>query len=109
MTDMARWVIFAYGMFMLVGGYFGFRKGSMMSLVMGAGAAILVFGALWLLRLNPNGAWVTLCVTSGFLTLTFLLRTIQTKSFMPSGMLFVITVAFFFFCYRPYVLNNLGL
>lgn len=87
-----------YGIFLLVGGYFGFKKGSMVSLAMGIVSGLLIFIGLWLMTLNPRGAWIFLSCVSGFLTLTFTMRFIKTKAFMPSGMLLTISGIMLVFC-----------
>ncbi|MBI3602755.1 MAG: TMEM14 family protein [Candidatus Omnitrophica bacterium] len=91
-------ILIAYGIFLLVGGYFGFKKGSMISLAMGVGSGLLIFLGLWLMTLNPKGAWVFLSSVSGFLVLTFFLRVIKTQAFMPSGMLLGVSLLVLIFC-----------
>ncbi len=91
-------ILIAYGVFLLVGGYFGFKKGSMVSLVMGVASGLMIFLGLWLMTLNPKGAWVLLSSVSGLLTLTFLIRLIKTQAFMPSGMLLGVSLLVLIFC-----------
>src|SRR5437868_15170035 len=91
-------ILLAYGLFLLVGGYFGFKKGSMVSLAMGVGSGLLVFLGIWLMTLNPRGAWIFLSCVSGFLTLTFIMRLVKTQAFMPSGMLLIVSGLMLVFC-----------
>jgi uncharacterized membrane protein (UPF0136 family) len=91
-------VLGAYGVFMMVGGYLGFKKGSTVSLAMGLGSGLLIFIGLWLLSVNPKGAWTFLSCLTGVLALTFVIRLVKTGAFMPSGMLLIITAAVFVFC-----------
>ncbi len=91
-------ILIAYGIFLLVGGYFGFKKGSMVSLVMGVVSGLMIFLGLWLTTLHPRGAWILLSSVSGLLVLTFLLRVIKTQTFMPSGMLLGVSLLVLIFC-----------
>lgn len=95
---MEKMVLIAYGVFLIAGGIFGFKKGSSMSLVMGIGSGLLIFLGAWLLTINPRGAWIFLNCVGGFLALVFLIRLVKTQSFMPSGMLLIFSLAFLVFC-----------
>jgi uncharacterized membrane protein (UPF0136 family) len=87
-------VILAYGLFLMIGGYFGYVKAkSTVSLAMGIGSGLMMFLGLWLMTVNPKGAWIFLNCVSGFLVATFLLRVLKTHAFMPSGMLLAVSVA----------------
>jgi uncharacterized membrane protein (UPF0136 family) len=90
---MDKIIIIGYALFLMIGGYFGFKKGSNVSLMMGLGSGLMMFLGLWLMTINPKGAWIFLSCMGGFLTLTFLLRLMKTGAFMPSGMLMVISLA----------------
>jgi uncharacterized membrane protein (UPF0136 family) len=90
-------ILISYGLFLIVGGYFGFKKGSTMSLVMGVGSGLLIFLGLWLMTINPRGAWIFFSCVTGLLTVTFLIRLIKTQAFMPSGMLLVVAVLMLIF------------
>jgi uncharacterized membrane protein (UPF0136 family) len=86
-------VFIGYALFMLVGGFFGWKKGSNVSLIAGIGSAFLVFIGVWLMTVNPRGAYIFLSSVTGVLSCVFLIRLIKTQSFMPSGMLLIITLA----------------
>jgi len=90
-------ILLAYGLFLLVGGYFGFKKGSTVSLIMGVASGVMVFLGLWILTIKPNAAWIFLSCVTGFLTLIFLIRFVKTHTFMPSGMLLLISLLIFVF------------
>jgi len=74
-----------FAIFMIAGGYMGFKKAnSKMSLIMG-----LVSGILILLNLSN---YLILSIISIVLALTFTKRFLDTKKFMPSGMLLILSV-----------------
>lgn len=90
-------VFIGYALFMLVGGYFGWKKGSSVSLVSGIGSSFLMFLGVWLMTINPRGAYIYLSCVTGVLSVVFLIRLMKTHSFMPSGMLLVVTLAILVF------------
>ncbi len=95
---MDKVILIAYGIFLIVGGYFGFKKGSMISLAMGVGSGLMVFLGIWLMTINPRGAWIFLSCLNGFLACAFLIRVVKTQAFMPSGMLLMFSTAVLVFC-----------
>jgi uncharacterized membrane protein (UPF0136 family) len=91
-------VIFVgYAIFLFVGGYFGWKKGSMVSLAMATGSGLLMLLGVWLLTINPKGAYTFISFVTGFLAAVFVIRLVKTHNFMPSGMLLIITLAVFGF------------
>lgn len=92
-------VLIAYGLFLIIGGFLGFKKGSKISLIMGVSSGILIFVGLWLLTFTPRIAWIFLTCLDVLLSLSFISRLIKTRAFMPSGMLLLIALAFLFFCF----------
>ncbi len=97
MVDKVIFVV--YAIFMLVGGYFGWKKGSSVSLIAGIGSSVLMFLGIWLMGINPRGAYIFLSCVTGVLLVVFLIRLIKTQSFMPSGMLLIITFAVLAFAF----------
>ena len=91
-------IIIGYGVFLLVGAYFGWKAGSSKSLVMGLGSAALVFLGFFLTTVNTRNGFLLLSAVGIALTVVFFMRLLTTHKFMPSGMLLVITVAFLIFC-----------
>ena len=90
-------VFIGYALFMFVGAYFGWKKGSNISLFAGLGSGLMVFLGLWLMTINPRGAYIFLSCLTGILSVVFLIRLLKTQSFMPSGMLLVVTLAVLIF------------
>ena len=93
MTD--KIVFIAYVLFMFVGAYFGWKKGSNVSLFAGLGSGLMMFLGLWLMTINPRAAYIFISCLTGILSAVFLIRLVKTQSFMPSGMLLIVTVAVF--------------
>ena len=87
-------ILGVYGILLLVGGFIGYKKaGSKMSLYMGIVSGILIFAGLYLTQSSPKNGYTLIAVTSAFLSGIFIKRLIKTKSFMPSGMLMVLSFA----------------
>ena len=91
-------ILIAYGLFLIIGGFFGFKKGSKISLIMGLSSGVLVLFGVWLLTFIPKVAWVFLICLSALLSVSFVSRLIKTSTFMPSGMLLLITLGILIFC-----------
>src|SRR3989338_5926906 len=82
-----------YGFLMLAGGYMGYAKaGSKQSLIMGIISAIIIFIGIYLSLSNHQLGLGIIAATGGILTIVFILRFLKTKSFMPAGMLLVLSL-----------------
>lgn len=90
-------ILFVYAVFLMLGGYFGYKKGSKASLYMGVLSGFLILAGATLLDSMP-GAWIFLAAVNCGLTLVFLKRYMSTRAFMPSGMLLLVALAMLFFC-----------
>ena len=90
MTD--KIVFIAYALFMFVGAYFGWKKGSSVSLMAGLGSGLMMFLGVWLMTINPRGAYIFLSCVTGILSVVFLIRLVKTQSFMPAGMLLIVSL-----------------
>lgn len=90
MTD--NLIFWGYAIFMFVGAYFGFKKGSKVSLIAGLASGVLVLVGIWLKAVNVKTGYMFLGGLTGILTIVFLMRLMKTKNFMPSGMLLIITL-----------------
>jgi uncharacterized membrane protein (UPF0136 family) len=91
-------ILIAYGLFLVLGGFLGFKKGSKVSLIMGLSSGILVLLGVWFLTIDPQPAWIFLTCLNVLLAVSFALRLVKTRKFMPSGMLLSITLAVLIFC-----------
>lgn len=90
---MDKIVFIGYALFMFVGAYFGWKKGSSVSLAAGLGSGLLMLLGIWLMSINPRGAYIFISCLTGVLSAVFVIRLVKTQSFMPSGMLLIITLA----------------
>ena len=88
----------AYGIFLLVGAFFGFKAGSNISLVMGLVSGALVLLSVFLAGSNFVLGVRLLALMSGILSIVFLMRLVKTSKFMPSGMLLLVSCAVLIFC-----------
>ena len=90
---MAKIVLAVYGVLMLGGGFMGYAKaGSKMSLIMGIASAIVIFTGLYLSKGNTQIGYGLISAMSGLLVVTFIIRLVKTGSFMPSGMLYILSI-----------------
>ena len=86
-------IIIGYGLFLMVGAYFGWKAGSQVSLIMGIVSGCLVLLCVYLASTNFFLATQMLGGISGLLTIVFLMRFLKTHKVMPSGMLLVVSLA----------------
>ena len=94
----ANIILITYGLFLILGGFLGFKKGSKISLIMGLSSGILVLVGVWILTIAPKIGWVFLSCLNILLSVSFIARLIKTRAFMPSGMLLLITLGVLIFC-----------
>lgn len=94
---MDKIIFIGYALFLFVGAYFGWKKGSSVSLVAGLGSGLLMLLGLWLMTINPRGAYTFIACVTGVLAVVFIIRLVKTHAFMPSGMLLIITLAVLIF------------
>jgi len=87
-------LILVYGTIVFAGGLIGYLKaGSKPSLVAGSVSAALLAGAFWMARSNGVVALAIAAGIAGLLSAVFLMRFLKTRSFMPSGMMLVLSLA----------------
>ena len=101
----ANIVLITYGLFLILGGFMGLKKGSKVSLFMGLGSGILGLLGVWLLTFSPKPAWISLTCLNVLLSVSFISRLIKTRKFMPSGMLLLVTLGVLVFC-LAHLVNN---
>ena len=78
---------------MFGGGFMGYAKaGSKMSLIMGIVSSIVIFVGLYLSKSNTQMGYGLISVMSALLVVTFIIRLVKTGSFMPSGMLVILSI-----------------
>ena len=96
-------IIAAYGFFLFLGAFFGWKAGSKVSLIMGIVSGILIFAGLGLMSANPKMGLLLLTIIGGGLSFVFVKRLIATAKFMPSGMLLIVSAIFFVYCLMRYL------
>lgn len=68
------------------------KAGSKVSLIMGAVSAIVIFTGLYLSKANMKMGFGLISAMSALLVATFIVRLVKTGSFMPSGMLVILSI-----------------
>jgi len=86
-----------YFSFLFTGGMIGFlKRGSIISIVMSTVFALLLAGGIYVFDTQPEWAqvgWWVLMGTSSFLSLFGGIRWFKTGKFMPSGIIFLLSMA----------------
>ena len=96
-------IIQAFGIFLFVGAFFGWKAGSKTSLIMGIVSGALTFLGLYLIGQNPKNGYLYLLILSGVLDGVFVMRLLKTKKMMPSGMLLAVSLLFSIFCLMQFM------
>ena len=91
--EIAQLALAVFGLLLILGGYFGWKAGSQVSLIMGLASGIIVLIAVCITRSNPQLGFSILIAVSSLLSVVFLSRWAKTKKIMPSGMLFLMSLA----------------
>ena len=92
---MINFILVIYSCVLFSGAYFGLKAGSRISLYMGVISGALILISVYLMGKNPQYGFMSAAIVSGFLSLVFFIRVLKTRKFMPSGMLFTVSVAVF--------------
>lgn len=87
-----------YGLFLIVGAYFGWKAGSTISLLAGLVSGVIVLLGGYVSLTNLPMAVKILLGVSGFLSVTFLIRLLNTHKIMPAGMLLAVSSLVFIMC-----------
>lgn len=87
--------LFTYSALMIIGGYFGHRAGSSISLITSITAGVALI-ALWFLS-QQGQTWGDTAITAilALLGIFFAYRFATTGKFMPGGLMLVLTIAMF--------------
>ena len=87
-----------YSIFLIVGGYFGWKAGSKVSLIMGTVSGILVLISTSILATYPRAGYIALTAIGGILSVSFVIRYVKTHAIFPSGVFGLLSLIFFVFC-----------
>ncbi len=86
-------IFLVYGFILLVGAFMGWKAHSPVSLIMGLISGALVLFGVYYSGVKAVCGYGLIAATSGVLVVTFLVRFLQTHKMMPSGMLFLLSLA----------------
>lgn len=91
---MTNTILGIYALLLAVGGVMGYKKArSKQSLIMGLISAAVVAGGLYLTTaVAPICGYSTIAIMSGILIIVFFIRFQKTKSFMPAGLLLLLSL-----------------
>ena len=103
---MDKIILIGYGLFLLLGAYFGWKAGSKPSLIMGSVSSLLVFLGIYMTGANPKTGFLFLSLIGFALTVVFIMRLVKTQKFMPAGMLLIVTLLYLTFCILQYLKNR---
>jgi len=88
-----KMIILGYALFLIVGGFFGWKAGSKVSLIAGSISGVLTLVSFFILSSgNTKPAFYMFLAISILLTISFLMRFLKTQAFMPSGMMLLVSV-----------------
>lgn len=85
-------IFLVYGFILLGGAFMGWKAGSPVSLIMGLISGALVLFGVYYSGVKAVCGYGLIAITSGILTITFLMRFLQTHKMMPSGMLLALSL-----------------
>lgn len=86
-----------YGIFLVIGGFIGWKSGSKVSLIMGISSGLFALTGAHFVGSNFTLGARILLIVSGLLSGIFLKRLFKTKKMMPSGMLFIVSIGVLLF------------
>ena len=96
-------IFLLYGLILLGGAFLGWKAGSKVSLIMGLISGLLVLFGIYYSGTKAVCGYGLVAVTSGVLTVTFILRFLQTHKFMPSGMLLIFSLIILILSIRQFL------
>jgi uncharacterized membrane protein (UPF0136 family) len=93
MTKLNAYFTLVYGLIVIAGGAVGFAKaGSMPSLIMGTTFGTLLLCSGWFMLGQSTLAYFASVALSGILALFFIYRFVTTWSFMPAGLMAILSL-----------------
>ncbi|OGI19504.1 MAG: hypothetical protein A3B68_04250 [Candidatus Melainabacteria bacterium RIFCSPHIGHO2_02_FULL_34_12] len=96
MTQISKITSYIYGFLLIFGGIMGYVKAhSKMSLITGLVSGILIFLACNLGAKKPKEGYLSIAAISLVLSLFFLMRYSSTHTFMPSGLMLILSTTTF--------------
>ncbi|WP_339377615.1 TMEM14 family protein [Merismopedia glauca] len=92
LLNLAPWIILIYALLVAVGGVVGYIQAkSKVSLILGLASGLVLFAAWWLYRETPTIGIGIGSVMAIALLGVFVMRYIKTKSFMPAGLMSILS------------------
>jgi uncharacterized membrane protein (UPF0136 family) len=92
LLNLAPGIILSYALLVAVGGVIGYQQAkSKVSLILGLASGLVLFGAWWLYQQTPSlGIGLGSAIAIALLGV-FVMRYIKTKSFMPAGLMGILS------------------
>lgn len=90
-------IIIGFSLFLFSGAYFGLKAGSKISLIMGLVSGALVLAGDLVMHFNEKAGLLFLMIVAGLLVVSFVQRVLKTKKMMPTGMLLIVSLLFFWY------------
>jgi uncharacterized membrane protein (UPF0136 family) len=91
-------IFMAYAVILCVGGFFGWKAGSPISLVTSGISAALVGLGVFLLKDHARVGYSIVAIVGALLTVTFVVRLVQTHKIMPAVPMLVISLPICLLC-----------
>ncbi len=101
-------VFVAYAVVLCVGGIFGWKAGSQISLVMSGISAALVCLGVFMLKGHARIGYSVVAVVGAVLTATFVVRLAQTHKIMPAVPMLIISLPICLLCVYRLIKNTPG-
>lgn len=92
LLQFAPWIILIYALLVAVGGIVGYLQAkSKVSLILGLASGLILSIAWWLYRQTPATGMGIATIVAIALLGVFIMRYLKTKSFMPAGLMSVLS------------------
>lgn len=91
LITLSKYSMIVTALFMLIGGFMGFKKAqSKISLIAGGGSALLLSAAFLISMTDTRTGLIAGFIIVTILEAMFVMRIAKTKKFMPSGMMLLV-------------------